>query len=80
MSRNRCQTLGGNRDRAAAAALQQRLARGFEVDAFFPAATGLPEDIKDPELRARYGGVGGPLYQRQVEEIERRVAACAAYR
>ncbi len=68
------------RDEAAAAALQQRLARGFQVDAFFPPATGLPEDIPDPELRARYGGVGGALYQRHADEIERRVAACAAYR
>jgi hypothetical protein len=68
------------RDEAAASALQLRLAGGFQVDAFFPPAADLPESIPDAELRARYGGVGGPLYERYAREIESRVAACAAYR
>ena len=68
------------RDEAAAAALQSRLAGGFVVGDFFPPATGLPEGIPDAELRARYGGVGGPLFKQHADDVERRVAACAGYR
>lgn len=68
------------RDEASAAAIQARLAGGFRVDDFFPPADGLPEGIQDAELQSRYGGVGGPLYRKTAEEIERRVAACGAYR
>jgi hypothetical protein len=68
------------RDEARAAAVQERLAGGFRVDEFFPPADGLPEGIPDAELQSRYGGVGGPLYRGLADEIERRVAACAAYR
>jgi hypothetical protein len=68
------------RDEARAAAIQERLAGGFRVDKFFPPAGGLPEGVPDAELQSRYGGVGGSLYRRTVEEVERRVAACAAYR
>lgn len=68
------------RDETAAAALQARLGKGFRVEGFFPAADGLPEGIPDAELQARYGGVGGDLYRRYAGEIERRIAACEAYR
>ena len=68
------------RDEAAARAMQDRLARGFRVDEFFPPAADLPEGIPDAELQSRYGGVGGHAYCQVVEEIERRIAACAAYR
>jgi hypothetical protein len=68
------------RDDASALRIQQRLAGGFRVDDFFPSATDLPEGISDAELSSRYGGVGGPLYRRKADEIERRLALCAAYR
>jgi hypothetical protein len=68
------------RDESSAAAIQARLREGFRVDDFFPPAGGLPEGVPDTELQARYGGVGGPLYRRHADEIERRVSACAAYR
>ncbi len=67
------------RDEAAARAMQDRLARGFEVDDVFPPAADLPEGIPDAELQSRYGGVGGEAYLRLTAEIERRLAACAAY-
>lgn len=67
-------------DDASAAAMQERLAPGARIDDLFPAADGLPEDIPDEELQRRYGGVGGPLFVRYTEEIDRRVASCAAYR
>ena len=68
------------RDDASAAALQRRLTRGFEVDHYFPDASGLPEGITDAELQARYGGVGGAGYEEIVRELERRLSACEAYR
>ena len=67
------------RDEVAAVAMQARLARGFAVEDFFPPAGDLPEGITDEELLERYGGVGGPAYRRVADDIERRVAACAAY-
>jgi hypothetical protein len=68
------------RDDASARRVQDRLAAGFRVDDFFPPAADLPEGIHDAELQARFGGVGGALYERQAAEIERRLARCAAYR
>jgi len=68
------------RDDASALRLQQRLARRFHIDDFFPPAADLPEGIPDAELQSRYGGVGGPLYRQNSDEIERRLALCAAYR
>jgi hypothetical protein len=68
------------RDEARATTVQERLAGGFRVDEYFPPADGLPEGIPDAELLSRYGGVGGPLYRRVADDVERRVAACAAYR
>ena len=67
------------RDEASARAMQDRLVRGFRIDEFFPPAADLPEGIPDAELQSRYGGVGGELYRRFSEEIERRVSGCAAY-
>jgi hypothetical protein len=72
--------LAATRDVAAARAMQDRICRGFRVDDFFPPAADLPEGIPDAELQSRYGGVGGEPYRRLMAEIERRVAACAAYR
>lgn len=67
-------------DEASARAMQERIVGGFEVEDFFPPAADLPEGIADSELQSYYGGVGGQEYNRLVDEIERRVAACAAYR
>ena len=63
------------RDQSSARAMQARLARGFDLDAFFPPANGLPEDIPAAEFQSRYGGVGGPGYQALVDEINRRLDA-----
>lgn len=68
------------RDEESARAVQQRLAGGFRVDEFFPPAADLPENIPAAELQSRYGGVGGELYRKQVQEIERRISDCLAYR
>jgi len=65
---------------AAARAMQDRLADGFDVGEVFPPADDLPEEIADAELKDRYRGVGGAGYGLLMAEIERRIAACAAYR
>jgi len=67
------------RDEASAHVVQARLAQDFRVDDYFPQAADLPEGISDPELQSKYGGVGGQGYTRVIEEMERRIAACAGY-
>jgi hypothetical protein len=67
------------RNEESARAIQARLAKGFALDDYFPSTDGLPEDIQDPELRSRYGGVGGAEYNRIAAEIERRIALLPAY-
>jgi hypothetical protein len=68
------------RNEETAAAVQRRVAAGFRLDDFFPPGRDLPENIPDSVLRAQYGGVGGPLYRRYADEIERRIASAAGYR
>jgi hypothetical protein len=72
--------LRATRDKVSARAIQDRLASGFRVEEFFPPGADLPEGISDAELQSRYGGVGGQAYNRLIDEIERRIATCAAYR
>ena len=50
-----------------------------DLGEFFPPASDLPEGIADKELELTYGGVGGALYRRFADEIERRIASCLAY-
>jgi hypothetical protein len=45
-----------------------------------PAAADLPENMPEAEFKRRFGGVGAPVYQRVMDDIERRVAACPLYR
>ncbi len=68
------------RDETAAEAMQDHLARGYRIDDFFPRADDLPENLKESELQARFGGVGGERYRRIVGIIDGRVASCLAYR
>lgn len=72
--------LAATRDEATARAMQDRLAHGFRVDDVCPPAEDLPEGVSAAELQSRYGGINGEKYRGLLEEIQRRVAACAAYR
>ncbi len=63
------------RDPASARAVQARLARRVDVDAIFPPADGLPENISAADLQSQYGGVGGRAYQAILDDINRRLAA-----
>ncbi len=70
--------LAATRDEASARRMQDRLAGDFKIDEVFPPAADLPEGISDRELQAEYGGVGGGKYHEVIQEIERRLATCAA--
>ncbi len=67
-------------DLSMARAMQDRIVRGFDVDAFFPVAKDLPESLTDAQLQSNYGGVDGDGYHKLLQEIDRRIDACAAYR
>ncbi len=68
------------RDKTAALAMQERLVGGFSIEEVCPPAGDLPEGVSEADLQAQYGGVGGAGYCRIIADIERRIAACAAYR
>jgi hypothetical protein len=67
--------LAAIRDQASARAVQDRLARQVDIDAIFPPADGLPENIPAAELERQYGGVGGRAYQAILDDIQRRLSA-----
>ncbi|RJP32713.1 MAG: hypothetical protein C4547_13425 [Phycisphaerales bacterium] len=68
------------RDEVSARAMQQRLAGGFDVDAFVPVMADLPEGLQDDRLEAEYGGTTGQRYRALLAEIDRRIEACAGYK
>jgi hypothetical protein len=61
---------------AGARRVQEQLGGAFTLETLLPDPSDLPEGIPDAELKARYGGVGGPGFNTLSSEIERRVAAC----
>jgi hypothetical protein len=65
------------RDEASARAMQARLQKGFDVEAFFPPVSDLPEGLSAEQFRSQYGGVGGRGYRRMLQEIDRRLAGCS---
>jgi hypothetical protein len=65
------------RDAASARAMQARVLAGARNADFFPDVRDLPEGITRDDFQERYGGLGGAETQRLVDEIRRRLAACA---
>ena len=65
---------------AGARQLQQRIAAGIRETDLMPEIADLPEYMPEAEFKRRFGGVGAPAYQRIMQDIERRVAACPLYR
>lgn len=61
-------------------ALQHRVAAGVSESDLMPDVSGLPSFMPEAEFQRRFGGVGAPPYLAMMQEIERRVAACALYR
>ncbi|MET0917199.1 MAG: hypothetical protein ABWY07_02075 [Burkholderiales bacterium] len=68
------------RSAASARPLQRRVAAGGSESAVMPNAADLPEFMPEAEFKRRFGGIGAPAYQRMMQDIERRVAACPLYR
>lgn len=65
--------------RGGARRLQENAAGLVDESRFFPALTGLPEDIPQAEFDRRYGGIDGPLYQRYIRDIDGRIRRKALY-
>jgi len=65
---------------ASARSLQRRVMGGVPESYLMPEVADLPEYMPEAEFRRRFGGVGAPAYQRMMQDIERRVAACPLYR
>ena len=65
---------------ASARGLQRRVMGGIREADLMPEVADLPEYMPEAEFKRRFGGVGAPPYQRMMQDIERRVAACPLYR
>jgi hypothetical protein len=65
------------RNEASARNMQARLQIGFEVEAFFPPVSDLPEGLSPEQFRSQYGGVGGSGYRHLLQEIDRRLSKCS---
>lgn len=59
----------------AARRLQQRIAAGIAEADVMPASADLPEFLPEAEFVRRFGGVGGPEYDRMMTEIDARIEA-----
>jgi hypothetical protein len=73
-------TIAATRDAKSARAMQARIRAGVRIDDFVPKLGDLPEGLSRDELQDRFGGLGGEGTRKVVEEIRRRVAACAGLR
>jgi hypothetical protein len=65
------------RNEASARAMQERLQKGFDVEAFFPPVSDLPDGLSADQFRSQYGGVGGRGYRSMLQEIDRRLSRCS---
>lgn len=62
-----------------AARLQDFLTGRVKEEDIIPNFLDLPERLTDEEFESRYGGVGGPAYNRIMADIEARIDRCALY-
>ena len=60
--------------------VQSLLSRGVEEIEIMPAALDLPEGLSETEFQRRFISVDSPAYRALLDEIDRRIAACALYR
>jgi hypothetical protein len=65
---------------SAPAKLQDALAPGAKEADFMPDVRDLPEFMPEAEFKRRYGGIGAPLYNKMMNDIEARIAARPLYR
>lgn len=67
-------------DRRSALELQRRVLAGDLAQGLLPPVADLPGALQQREFLQRYGGVGAPAYERELERIERRIDALRVYR
>ena len=65
---------------AGARMIQQRALAGFRDSDLLPNVSDLPEFMTEAEFKRRFGGIGAPVYQKMMADIERRIAALPLYR
>lgn len=53
--------------------VQARLAAGLRDADLVPDVSDMPEYMPEAEFRRRFGGVGGPMYEKALQEIDRRL-------
>lgn len=61
-------------------AMQRRVGAGIIDAELLPDVSDLPEYLRAAEFVRRYGGLGAPAYQRQLDDIDARLSALALYR
>jgi len=66
--------------RGAARALQRRVLAGGAAQGLLPPVADLPGGLQEREFVRRYGGVGAPAYERELERIDGRIDALPLYR
>ena len=67
-------------DRGAARELQRRVLAGDLAQGLLPPVADLPGGLQEREFLWRFGGVGAPAYQRELERIEALISALPLYR
>ncbi len=60
--------------------VQERAAGSLDETDLMPDVAGLVDGMPEADFTRRFGGVGTPAYQRVIQEIDRRIAACRLYR
>lgn len=60
--------------------MQRLLSQGVTEADIMPVVSDLPEGLTEAEFASRYTAVDSPAYRAVLDEIERRISACALYR
>ncbi|MCP3917344.1 MAG: hypothetical protein GY711_17495 [bacterium] len=72
--------IAATRDAESARRIQTLIRAGVQLEDYMPFAADLPERISGEVLQDEYGGLGGEVTTRVVEEIRRRLAECKGLR
>ena len=59
--------------------LQDFVAQTPDESVYMPNVRSLPQNLTSSEFEKRFGGTDSPAYQKIMQEIERRIAACPLY-
>ena len=70
--------VAATRDAESGRAMQSRILGGVRIGDYCPDARDLPEQLSRDQFQEEFGGLGGEGTRKVVEEIQRRLASCAA--